>query len=164
MLKNLWKEAMLEEIVKLPAIRQVYIWIIDENRNIVIVSKDGVKWQMPGGKPDVNETLTETVIRELSEETGIELSEIEAKEICFFGYYDFERIDENEVVADTFQQVRCYIKLNSSRTENLSPNEPEGLDPIKFVKKIGFDEIGNVIDWMPTTKEYEWLSQTRIVS
>ena len=36
-------------------IRQVYTWLLTSDQKVVIVSKDGKQWQLPGGKPDNDE-------------------------------------------------------------------------------------------------------------
>ena len=39
---------------------------------ILLVSKDGQRWSLPGGRPDKGETLAETANRELEEETRLQ--------------------------------------------------------------------------------------------
>lgn len=38
-------------------VKQVYCWIFDKEGRIVVVSKDGDKWQLPGGKPEHAESF-----------------------------------------------------------------------------------------------------------
>jgi 8-oxo-dGTP pyrophosphatase MutT (NUDIX family) len=45
--------------------------VFRNNRLLLIKRHDDKLWAVPGGKTDVGETLTETAIRELKEETGL---------------------------------------------------------------------------------------------
>ena len=56
-------------------VRQVYLWLTSSDNAIVIVSKDGSKWQFPGGKPSPDESSIDTLIREVFEETGINIEQ-----------------------------------------------------------------------------------------
>ncbi|MCY1206793.1 NUDIX domain protein [compost metagenome] len=38
---------------------------------VLLVSKDGQRWALPGGRPGKGETVAETAIRELEEETSL---------------------------------------------------------------------------------------------
>ncbi len=51
-------------------VNQVYAWLFTRDNKIAIVSKDGRKWQLPGGKPNKHETYLQTIVREVEEETG----------------------------------------------------------------------------------------------
>ncbi|MBN1162930.1 NUDIX domain-containing protein [Patescibacteria group bacterium] len=66
-----------------PTYRQgVHAYVIDNNNNFLIVQKkiyDNNQWDSPGGGIDENETLEETVLRELTEELGTSNFEILAK-------------------------------------------------------------------------------------
>ena len=44
-------------------IRQVYVWVREQHDSVIIVSKDGAQWQLPGGKPEAHETPIQTAIR-----------------------------------------------------------------------------------------------------
>lgn len=53
-----------------PKIRATVICV--REGQVLLVSKDGVRWALPGGRPDDEESLFETAWRELREETAIE--------------------------------------------------------------------------------------------
>ena len=52
-------------------VKQVYGWIITKDDHLVLVSKDNVKWQFPGGKPNLEENFVDTLTREVLEETSM---------------------------------------------------------------------------------------------
>ena len=65
-------------------------------------------WALPGGFLDMNETLQHCAVRELSEETGIELS----KDVNIFGVGTFDRVNRDprgRVIASAF---KVYIDKN----------------------------------------------------
>lgn len=81
----------LEDLPRGKKISQVYVRILDKDNNVIIVSKNWAEWQMPWWKPEMNENIFETWIREVEEETNIVLKEHTAK-INLFGFYE---ISEN---------------------------------------------------------------------
>jgi hypothetical protein len=66
-------------------IRQVYCWIFDAKNRIVVVSKDGTNWQLPGGKPEKFMAM-EKVLVDLATtafgSTVIDTSRLTVDEVC----------------------------------------------------------------------------------
>ncbi|MFJ8459002.1 NUDIX hydrolase [Lysinibacillus xylanilyticus] len=51
--------------------------VIFNKQNKILLKKDPIRgWELPGGCVETNETIKETVIREVKEETGIEVEVI----------------------------------------------------------------------------------------
>lgn len=46
--------------------------ICTRGSRVLLVSKDGERWALPGGRPDKGETLAEAATRELQEETSLQ--------------------------------------------------------------------------------------------
>ena len=55
-------------------IRQIYVWLLTSDNQLVIVSNDGEHWQLPGGKPSNGEGVLQAANREVYEETGLDIS------------------------------------------------------------------------------------------
>ena len=64
----------------------VGVWLFNPNSQVLMglrLSKHGFNtWSAPGGKPEANESLIDTAIRETLEETGIALSPRMLKFLC----------------------------------------------------------------------------------
>lgn len=127
-------------------IRQVYIWALSLDNKYVLVAKGNQKYHQPGGHPEKGESINQTIIREMYEETGIELTESDLENIKFIGYYTVT--EDNQ----TYLQLRFLLKLNKNSTEyNLTPHERDTEkeeDKIKYVNFFTLEECFNVISWL----------------
>jgi 8-oxo-dGTP pyrophosphatase MutT (NUDIX family) len=134
--------------------RQVYGWINTLDNKIVLVSKDGNKWQFPGGKPDTGESHLETLQREVYEETGINVEKLETKP-RFFGYYVVDEVNEDsEEIVNSFLQIRYKIQPQiSSNDLTLEPQEIDTEDYIKYADFLTIEEAEDLISWMRDSDE-----------
>lgn len=132
-------------------VRQVYIWAESTDNKFILVSKNGIKYQQPGGHPEENESINQTMIRELKEEAGLELTMQDLTNIKFIGYYKIE--EENEC----YLQLRFHLQLNKTSTEyNLEPLERESEkeeDRINYAKFFTIEEAYTVISWLKGSNE-----------
>lgn len=143
-------------------IKQVYTWII-KNGEIVIVSKDGLNWQLPGGKPNKNEKVYDTAVREIREETGLILNN---EKFYFLGYYklkDLTNINDKEII-----QIRLYCQPKRNLTQNdlnISYEDNGQLDSekIKYAKLVSLNHSKNLIPWLDSSGEYHQLKKNNII-
>lgn len=96
-LKIMWKENFNITNEKYS---QVSGYIFNEKNQLLIV-KNGSTWTIPGGHPEINETKVETLNREIMEEACITL-----KDINYLGAV--EVIENNEV----YYQLRYIAKVD----------------------------------------------------
>ena len=94
-------------------VTQVYCWLYTKDKKIIIVSKDGVGWQFPGGHPGKKESQLQTLVREVWEETNINIKKTPSK-LKFFGYYVVEKINADGKITDKYLQVRYFLYLEKS--------------------------------------------------
>lgn len=137
-------------------ILQVYTWIFTADKRILIVSKDGKNWQLPGGKPAMKESLVNTAIREVIEETGLDLTGYK-EGLIFFGYYiveDTSRDKDNKVL-----QIRYYCDIPGSASDIVIGVDREDQDQletekIKFVKTTTIEQATELIPWLKSAGEF----------
>jgi len=82
--------------------------VVHENR--VLLVQRGTeplkgRWTIPGGLIDVGETLREAVIREVREETGLNVEPLELIELLDRIYREGERVRYHYVIADYLCRV-----------------------------------------------------------
>ena len=132
-------------------VRQRYLYMITKDNHIIIVSKDGTKWQFPGGHPEGNETWRETLIREIWEESGVKIENLLEK-IQKFGYY---LIEEDGI---KYLQERYILFLDKSSNElDLIPHEREDdhTEIIKFVKDVPVSDLPKFIPWITEVEDWK---------
>lgn len=144
-------------------INQVYAWLFSCDGKIAIVSKDGRKWQLPGGKPNKHETCLQTVVREVAEETGIDTRSLIS---CyqFFGYYTIVESD-GHYYDDKYLQLRLSLKLNKDASEYILHQQNEDKqqnqkEQIRYAKFVTINEFVQYIPWASKSAELQAATQS----
>lgn len=145
-------------------VRQVYAWLFSRDGKVVIVSKDGQKWQFPGGKPDGDETYLQTAVREIAEETGIDTSHL-VDDYQFFGYYRIVETDERGN-DDEYLQLRFRLQLGENADEYaLHQGAEDGAqaweEQVHFAKFVTIDELVEHIPWTRESAELQAVARGR---
>jgi len=93
--------------------------IINEFKEVVIVSQNHDSWSLPKGHVEKNETILNAATREIHEETGL----TNISYIKDLGYYERYRIglDGND---DLTELKRIYLFLFSCKKQKLVPLDP----------------------------------------
>jgi len=88
--------------MQMPDIHVSAAVIVDERDRVLVVRKQGtVRFMQPGGKPEAGESPAQTLIRELEEELGLQLTE---SDLTPLGTFVSAAANEpgHRVVADAF--------------------------------------------------------------
>ena len=115
--------------------------------NILLIRKPEGRWHLPGGHPEKGEDLTQTVLREVTEEANVNLSKTQLlgfSEIFFPGNTD-------ELEGEHYYQSRfaCLIsEINESKEDPATgiTFERKFVTPIEFVEFIKWDDAKDLLD------------------
>lgn len=135
--------------------KQVYCWILSNDNKLALVSKDGKKWQFPGGHPEEDESVLETCYREVNEEVGIDLRKLDVKPE-FFGYYVVQEFDpKTDEVSEKYLQLRLFVCLKQGSGDlTLEVNEHDNEErKVYHAKWHTFKESGQGIFWFNGSNE-----------
>lgn len=147
-------------------VRQVYVWYLTSDHKFLIVSKDGRNWQLPGGKPDPGESLVQTAVRELAEETGVSIADL-ADQLKFFGYNRVTELSDGGPDI-TYLQVRLYLQSGTSSDQLKLSAEGEDkvqttTDQIQHVRAVTAAEGERLIPWLAASGEYQALKAHNLI-
>ena len=108
-------------------------FIIDENKVLMIRHKNGGHWAFPKGHKDPGETDEETAIREVKEETGLDIKIVSEKT-----YIDNYSIGGYENKFVTYFIANPITKTVTTQEEEIL--EYEWVPIEQAIEKITFDE------------------------
>ncbi|MDB4108235.1 NUDIX domain-containing protein [Flavobacteriaceae bacterium] len=99
---------------------------------ILFIFRNG-KWDLPKGKAESKETINQTALREVEEETGISgLSITKPLEIT---YHIFKRNDRHYI------KVTYWFKMYSEYDGKLIPQEKEGITKVKWIPETKLQKV-----------------------
>ena len=124
-----------DDLEKFSPIKQVYaICFNDVGEILVCRSNSEGKWQIPGGHPENNESIEETLRRELLEEVDLKVKNIHSLGVQ---EVEFEKNPEH------FYQARCICYVDELLPQTVDPASGETWER-KFVPA---SEIIQIVQW-----------------
>ena len=100
--------------------------VINDKKEILFIFRDN-KWDLPKGKAEKNENISETAIREVKEETGIkDLIIVKAVEKT---YHIFKRSKKN-YLKETY-----WFEMKSNYDKIFTPQINEGITRVEWISK-----------------------------
>jgi len=125
----------------------VEVILINDKNEILLIKRAAMPaqgfWALPGGYVDWNEKLSQTAIREVKEETGFDVEDIN-----FFGLYDDPTRDQDgrQNIGHCFiAQVHGKAKMEVSEVE-----EMKWFSLNNFPKEIAFDHRKMIEEYAKT--------------
>lgn len=123
-------------------VERVKVLLVNSNKEVLLGYSHNA-YQFPGGHVEKNETLIQTVNREVLEETGIRLGLTELEPFaCAIGYYkDWPVEGKNRKIEIYYYEVKTDEKPNLENTE-YTENEKDGNFELIY---ISLTEVENVL-------------------
>lgn len=106
--------------------------VINNNKDLLFIFRNG-KWDLPKGKLEDNETISESALREVSEECGISKQIIISKLLMTQHTYNVE----NQKILKTTHWYLMDYKLN----ELLIPQIEEGITKVEWIKESELTQV-----------------------
>lgn len=131
---------------------QVYGICFDEGENVLIMKEAGKEWNIPGGKPQGDETPAQTLKRELLEEVDVIVDKYQ-----MIGY--FEGISDKP----TFYQLRFACTIETIKEQTIDPDPiKHAIHERKFVKPSEFFDFVKIEDYRPMLdKAIQWYEKNK---
>ncbi len=123
---NLSDSDITEEVLR------VKLLIMNSN-NEILLGYSNHEYQFPGGHVEENESLKEACIRELKEETGIELdidNDYFARSIGYFK--DWPSVSKNRKTINYYYEIKTDLKPNLDNT-NYTQSEKDGNFELRYI-------------------------------
>ena len=139
MRKFIWHKST--DYLSLKPTTQAYGVCFDNGGNILIIRHSTGNWNIPGGKPENNETPEQTLKRELDEEADVTIGKN-----TMIGYY--------EVISDkpTIYQLRFATLLDEKKSRTIDPDSGT-IKERKFVSPDEFFNYVKIEDYRPMIDE-----------
>jgi 8-oxo-dGTP pyrophosphatase MutT (NUDIX family) len=108
--------------------------VYNAKNEILFIFRNG-KWDLPKGKAEAKETINQTALREVEEETGITgLSITKPLEIT---YHIFKRNERHYI------KVTYWFQMYSEYEGTLIPQEKEGITKVKWIPETKLKKVLN---------------------
>jgi len=101
--------------------------VYNKNGDILFIYRNG-KWDLPKGKIEGNETIEQTAIREVSEETGV--NGLEITKPLETTYHIFKRNGRYKI------KITHWFEMKTQFTGNLWPQENEGITKVEWLNAV----------------------------
>ncbi len=137
-----------DDFSNLENITQVWGLIFNEQNQLLIVSATGNTWFLPGGTVEEEESLLQTLDREMYEEAAVIL---DPESIKPFFYQTVFRVDGDKEEFES-TQVRYTGRVKSQ--EEFQGDPGGNADGVQIQKFIDVRDLKQYIDWGETT---DWI-------
>ena len=119
------------------------VYQIRENEvKVLLIYRRGV-WDLPKGKQEAGETIAECARREVAEETGIALPQIET--FLLETYHEYKLLDTQ------YAKITHWFMMKSSSAGTLIPQQEEDIEKVAWVgleealERVGYANLKEVL-------------------
>lgn len=118
------KKKLLKHLLKkIPAVTAAGGMVFNEQNEILFIHRKG-KWDLPKGKTEKKETIEESAIREVEEETGVK--NLRITRFLQKTYHIFKRSGKYKL------KVTHWYEMRTDYAGPLQPEESEGIKKVKW--------------------------------
>jgi len=100
--------------------------VFNEEREVLFIYRND-KWDLPKGKAENKETIDETAIREVEEETGVK--DLEITKPLEMTYHIFKRNGQHRI------KITYWFEMKTSYNGKLKPQKNEGITKVKWLNQ-----------------------------
>lgn len=127
------KEKLLKKFLKLlPKIIAAGGKVFNQKGEILFIFRNN-KWDLPKGKAEYNESIADTAIREVKEETGV--TKLVITKPLEITYHIFKK-------NNTFRlKVTYWFEMKSMADNQLTPQVEEGITKVEWINNSEIDKI-----------------------
>jgi 8-oxo-dGTP pyrophosphatase MutT (NUDIX family) len=127
------KEKLLKKFLKLlPKIIAAGGKVLNQKGEILFIFRNN-KWDLPKGKAEDNESIADTAIREVKEETGV--TKLVITKPLEITYHIFKK-------NNTFRlKVTYWFEMKSMADNQLTPQIKEGITRVEWINNSEIDKI-----------------------
>ncbi len=127
------KEKLLKKFLKLlPKIIAAGGKVLNQKGEILFIFRNN-KWDLPKGKAEYNESIADTAIREVKEETGV--TKLVITKPLEITYHIFKK-------NNTFRlKVTYWFEMKSMADNQLIPQVEEGITKVEWINNSEIDKI-----------------------
>lgn len=100
--------------------------VVNQNNDFLFIHRNG-KWDLPKGKEEKGETIEETSIREVEEETGVK--NLKIKDYLGHTYHTFSRKGKIKL------KLTHWFIMETDSIKKLKPQKKEGIDKAVWLDK-----------------------------
>ncbi len=141
-------EVSIDEVVWRPSVYGIVI----EDGKILLSSQHGIGYGLPGGGVDMHESFEQAVVREVKEETGIDVRPLQA-----LGSTDsfFIWKPESEIERKAYHSVMVYYLCQKTggeiSTDGFDADERQYAERAEWIDSEGIESIhqASSVDFMP---------------
>lgn len=117
-------------------------WVTNPKGEVLFIHRHGI-WDLPKGKQDPGETLENTALREVQEETGVQDLTLGTPLHCTYHIYTQEE--------QVFMKCTHWYAMTSPATTPLTPQTEEGIEKAQWIPPEELDTI--IQSSYPATRE-----------
>lgn len=146
---------MLKETDINNVVTRVKVLLIN-SKNEVLLGFEHKTYQFPGGHVEDNEKLIDCIVREIKEETGIELEKIERNPFFVIKYFnkDYPDVGLNSCFLINYYIIKTDEPFNLNNI-NLTEHEKEGNFELRYIPLEKIEET--------LTESIEWNKKNKVI-